>query len=221
MKIVFESQDVVIVHKPAGWLSVPSTMGKKDSRPVVGLQLQQKMGSVYPVHRLDYEVEGLLVFARTSKAQVWLHQYWEQRKVKKVYKARTSLQIFLHWPSQVAGLETASYQVGAQGLWESRIVQGKRRSFIADHGQPSTTQYHLLDQSAEGCTWELQPLTGRRHQLRLELSRRGFPIVGDQLYGSPQTLQGSRIALAATELIFQPGLNLEIPERLKIEWGGL
>jgi len=218
MKIVFESKDVVIVHKPAGWLSVPSTMGRKDSRPVVGLQLQKTLGSIYPVHRLDFEVEGLLVFARNSKAQVWLHQYWEQRKVEKVYQAMTSLQDFSHWPQQVAGLETTPYEVGAKGLWEGRIVQGKRRSFVADHGQPSTTQYHLLDQSQSHCIWKLQPLTGRRHQLRLELSRRGFPIVGDELYGSSQTLEESRIALAATELIFQPGLNLEIPERVEIPW---
>lgn len=218
VKILFQSDDVVIVHKPAGWLSVPSIQGTRDPRPVVGIKLRDDFGSVYPVHRLDFEVEGILLFALHSKAQKLLHKIWEDRSVHKVYQAVTQNQNFDHWPPQVEGLIKDEYQEGQQGQWQSHIVQGKRRSFIAPHGQDSVTEFHLLKRSERGLHWQLSPLTGRRHQLRLELSRRGFPIHGDQLYGSHAKWGEQHIALAATQLKFDKNHNLQLPSEIKIDW---
>lgn len=218
MKILFQSEDVVVVHKPAGWLSVPSIQGKSDPRKVVGLKLREQFGSVYPVHRLDFEVEGILLFALHSKAQVKLHKIWEGKEIRKIYHAKTGLQDVSHWPQNVEGVLTGPIELGASGTWESLIVQGKRRSFVAPHGQSSVTEFELLEQTQKGCVWRLSPVTGRRHQLRLELSRRGFPIWGDKLYGSSIDIGANRIALAATEISFNKDFNLQLPKNIKIEW---
>lgn len=220
MKILFQSSDVVVVHKPAGWLSVPSIQGQKDPRRVVGLELRKTFGSVYPVHRLDFEVEGLLLFALHTKAQTVLHKIWEDRSVKKTYHALTSTQNFSHWPSNVAGLIEEKVSIGDSGIWESLIVQGKRRSFVAPHGQKSQTEFLLLrhNEKTNSLLWKLSPLTGRRHQLRLELSRRGFPILGDKLYGSTVECEKDTIRLAATQLNFDKKFNLNLPDEIKIEW---
>ncbi len=218
MKILFQSRDVVAVHKPSGWLSVPSIQGKKDPRPVAGLSLREQVGSVYPVHRLDFEVEGILLFALHPKAQKILHKIWEEKSVKKIYFAKTSLQSFTHWPEKVAGLVLEEINPGQCGLWESLIVQGKRRSFVAEHGQKSLTQYELQQRSQSGCLWRLSPLTGRRHQLRLELSRHGFPIWGDKLYGSSVEYGMNKIGLVAAEIHFEQNYNLGLPKSISIGW---
>lgn len=219
MKILFQSADVVIVHKPFGWLSVPSIQGQKDPRPVVGLKLRETFGSVYPVHRLDFEVQGVLLFALHTKAQSVLHKIWEDRSVKKIYHAQTGLQDFSHWPQNVVGKLDEDVPVGSSGIWESLIVQGKRRSFVASHGQKSQTEFSVLSENpnTNSRLWRLSPLTGRRHQLRLELSRRGFPILGDELYGSAVKYNLPEIKLAATQLSFEKAFNLDLPNEIKID----
>jgi len=220
MKILFQSDDVVVVHKPAGWLSVPSIQGHSDPRQVVGIELRQTFGSVYPVHRLDFEVEGVLLFALHPKAQSVLHKIWEDRDVKKTYHAITQTQMSSHWPPYVSGLLQDKVNVEDSGVWKSLIVQGKRRSFIGPHGQKSETEFKLLKHNEQAGTllWELSPLTGRRHQLRLELSRRGFPVLGDKLYGSGMECEKDTIRLAATRLNFDKKFNLNLPDEIKIEW---
>ncbi|MFN9066414.1 MAG: pseudouridine synthase family protein, partial [Bdellovibrionales bacterium] len=176
LKSYFNSSDVLIVEKPAGYLSVPSILGKKDSRPVVGLIAQDQWGPLFPVHRLDLEVPGLLVFAKNSKSHKVLQHLWEKKGVKKIYRALSGLQNFSHWPENVFGAEKDFKLTSDSELWKSKIVQGKRRSFVADHGLESLTEYKLLKTSQSLNFWELSPITGRRHQLRLEMSRHGFPI---------------------------------------------
>lgn len=207
MRILFEDQNLISVVKPAGSLSVPSILGKKDPRPVVGLQLQEMLkSSVYPLHRLDLEVSGVLAFAKTPKTQKEILELWENGKVRKTYRALSSHQNFSHWPSHVSGQLSDAL---VENPWISWIVAGKRRSFVASHGQKSMTRWKQLEVGENHIEWELEPVTGRRHQLRLELSRRGFPIWGDQLYGSPVPSPSTGMALVA--------VSLEIPGYKKIE----
>jgi 23S rRNA-/tRNA-specific pseudouridylate synthase len=210
MRILFEDQNLISVFKPAGSLSVPSNMGKKDPRPVVGIQLQEQIQKpIFPLHRLDLEVAGILAFAKTSQVQKEILDLWEQGKVQKTYRALTYHQNFSHWPENVSGALKDSL---TENLWVSWIVAGKKRSFIGSHGQKSITRWKQVETNSEFIQWELEPVTGRRHQLRLELSRRGFPIWGDQLYGSTKTSPEGGIALVA--------VGLEIPgfQKLQLDW---
>ena len=86
--------------------------------------------------------------------------------------------------------------------WQGRIARGKRRSYQSPEGKNSHTRAHYLGLDAEQkfLAWDLQPLTGRPHQLRVDLSRHGFPIVGDTLYGASQPCRAETIALIAYRL---------------------
>ncbi|MBS1983183.1 MAG: RNA pseudouridine synthase, partial [Bdellovibrionales bacterium] len=68
MKIVFENPHFLAADKAPGWLSVPSRLGADDARPCVGRELEKTHGRVWPVHRLDLEVSGLILFARNAEA---------------------------------------------------------------------------------------------------------------------------------------------------------
>ncbi len=205
MKILFQDENLVAVHKPAGWLSVPSSKGKEDLRSVVGIELQTLLKTtLFPLHRLDFEVEGVLAFAKNPLTQKNILEYWEVGKVQKKYHALTSLENFSHWPENVEGRVSDSLN---RNPWTSLLVAGKRRAFVAKHGSKAITKWKIVDQTNEMIHWELEPVTGRRHQLRVELSRRGFPIWGDKLYGSKLTGPDNEIALKAISLKIE-GYNL-------------
>lgn len=216
LRCLFESADVVALEKPAGFLSVPSIKGKADPRPVVGLIAQKKWGSLYPVHRLDLEVAGVLLFARNPQSQKKLHHIWEDGEVQKIYRALSRAQSFEHWPVAIAGADLEFRMVSSEGVWESKIVQGKKRSFVAEHGDLSQTHYKLETQMDDVLQWRLSPLTGRRHQLRLEMSRHGFPLIGDSLYGGDKT--ANEIALVAESLQFTHKRNLQLPDGIELGW---
>ena len=102
-------------------------------------------------------------------------------------------------------------------IWESFLVRGKKRAFEAPYGQKAVTharieakprKWHGFDQISKAknrLDWTLNPKTGRSHQLRYELSKRGFPIYGDKLYESPIELDA--IALHSAELDFTDCAN--------------
>lgn len=216
MKVHFQSQDVLVIEKPAGYLSVPSSLGKSDSRPVVGILAQKEWGPLFPVHRLDFEVAGLLIFAKNSQAQKDLHQIWQlENGITKTYKALSSDQSFDHWPKAVEGAVHNWKLTSQSGQWESLIAEGKKRSFIASYGKKSLTSYNQL----EPFIWDLIPHSGRRHQLRLEMSRHGYPILGDTLYGAQRLSKvENEIALVAYKIEFHKKGNLQLPDHLELGW---
>lgn len=198
MKILFEDSNLVAAHKPPGWLSVPSSKGKADHRSVVGIELQTLIKTtLFPLHRLDFEVEGVIAFAKDAKTQSRILGLWENGKVQKTYRALSLQQDFKHWPEKVEGLIREKPE---KNPWISYLVAGKKRAFVAKHGSKSITNWQIIQDTPAFIEWELEPVTGRRHQLRVELSRRGFPILGDQLYGSQFPGPQDQIALKAVQL---------------------
>lgn len=188
--ILSQTSNWVLLDKPTGWLSVPSRLGRKDERPCVGYWLEEQMGTqVYPVHRLDLEVSGLILFALSDDFHRWGNDLFENHKVAKTYQAITSV--------------PADIPVGIEQRWEGLIVRGKKRSFFAGHGKPSMTLANLERIEGNKALWSLNPQTGRPHQLRLDLSSRGAPICGDQLYGSTVEWTAGGIALRAVQLNFK------------------
>src|SRR5262249_51642927 len=88
LPIVWENDQIIVVDKPAGWLSVPSRLGAADARPWVGGSLQAQLGAkLSPPHRLDEEVSGLLLFARSAAAHRLLCSGFESRSIDKSYVA--------------------------------------------------------------------------------------------------------------------------------------
>lgn len=197
--IILRGERLVAVDKPAAWLSVPSRWGERDARPVVGTWLQASLGQrVWPVHRLDEEATGLLLFALDAEAHAVAGRWFEQRAVAKNYEALTEV--------PASGVPPA----GHVETWRSLLLRGKKRAYESPAGKPSETRARVVGlvefETGGGrepaLAWELEPLTGRPHQLRYELAHHGFPIMGDALYGARREFLPGAIALRCTRLRF-------------------
>lgn len=223
INVVFENEHFIICDKPCGVLTVPERSAGSGRR-VLGLELQSDRGiQIYPVHRLDFVVSGLVIFATNADAHRTANAWFEQRLVRKTYRAWTHAQDFAHIPPQIATPRKAIPPEPGQSLeWRGRIKRGKRRAFESPDGQPSVTLATYLGKvaSTDYLAWDLEPITGRPHQLRLDLSRHGLPIVGDALYGSGVDLGADRIALRAYRLsLVQVDTDgrLGLPEQIVVD----
>jgi 23S rRNA-/tRNA-specific pseudouridylate synthase len=228
IKTIFENNYAIAVWKPAGYLSVPSRLGSHEKRPILGIELREQLKTeIFPIHRLDFEVSGLMLFAKDKDFHREANMWFEKALVHKTYLAITEM------------LTTAEKIPPSQEQrWQSFLVRGKKRTFEAPYGQKSLTLGQITEPSswkefvippelATRTDWRLSPLTGRSHQLRYELSKRGFPVLGDELYGSKIKLLNKKskiiddiIALKAVEINFQNCPNREqfkIPEKISID----
>lgn len=192
--IIFQNKHWLICDKPCGWLSVPSRTGAADPRKVLGLELEKLLGlRIWPVHRLDCEVSGLLLFALNANAHRLANRWFENHDIRKTYEA---------WSHPVAGVVA-----NMQEEWRCLLVRGKKRAFEADYGKEAITLAQATGRiiyNEHDCQrWELMPLTGRSHQLRYELAKHASPIIGDQLYGSKCAFIADGIALRAIRLDFR------------------
>lgn len=218
LQIITETSEWICVNKPACWLSVPSR-DQNEQRPIAGLQLQKRLNvSLFPVHRLDYEVSGLLIFAKNKKMQAVLNAEFEIQTARKFYLALTTEPMNkADFTPAAAAWVTAHPNVETESVveWACKLERGKRRAYETPHGKTAVTQakclgkyehgqwiphsketmdpcqnifphFHDLAHTKLSHAWQLQPLTGRSHQLRYEMFRHGCPILGDVLYGYPQ-----------------------------------
>ncbi|MGE5086678.1 MAG: RluA family pseudouridine synthase [Bacillota bacterium] len=223
IQIVFENPHFVVCDKPHGVLSTPSREGEKDSRSCLGTTLQKQLGlQIYPVHRLDFEVSGLVLYAKNPEAHRKANAWFEKKEVQKNYRALTSAQAFDHIPANVANSrQEISLKPGDVFRWSARVLRGKRRAFESAQGKDSLTLAKFLGlNSDKQLSWDLNPVTGRSHQLRFDLSRHGFPIVGDTLYGSKISWQGAdSIALRSYAIDFSKApqaQELGLPEKIEV-----
>lgn len=200
--IVFENPHVCIVNKPPGYLSVPGRF-KEDKRPCLGRLLEVQLNTrLWPVHRLDFEVSGIIIFAKNPQSHKKISDAFANQKIKKTYSAISQGEV------QMAQ---------NQGEWRCHILRGKKRSYEKPWGDLAITQYQLIEKENNFNRWLLFPLTGRPHQLRYELFRHGSPILGDQLYGSTYEFgKENEIALRAIKIELPPDIcqNCDLPSQV-------
>ncbi|WP_018605976.1 pseudouridine synthase [Uliginosibacterium gangwonense] len=179
---------LVVVDKPAGLLSVPGR--GEDKADCMASRVQAEFPDALIVHRLDMATSGLLILARGAVMHRALSMAFEQRKVHKRYVAR------------VAGiLEAESGEVALPLIcdWPNR----PRQKVDFELGKPSLTRYRVLarDPHTHTSCVELEPVTGRSHQLRVHMQQLGHPILGDDLYAPPEVRDASsRLMLHAEQL---------------------
>lgn len=223
INIVFSNEYFVICDKESGVLSTPSRFEADDKRCCLGTELQKSLNKqIFPVHRLDFEVSGLVMYAKTPEAHRTANAWFEHKQVQKTYRALTKTQDYSHIPANVPNPKV-TLELREQGQkfeWKSRILRGKRRAYESPQGKESLTLAEYLGVNSDGyLMWDLQPVTGRSHQLRFDLSRHGFPILGDKLYGSDVDFGVDRIALRSYKIDFSnaPGASkLELPTDVKV-----
>lgn len=201
--ILFENKDFVLCDKPSGVLSTPSRI--KDERGCLGTELEKQLNiQIFPVHRLDFEVSGLVLYAKNADSHRAANSWFENRQVDKVYRALSFGQNFEHIPANIPNARSPlDLNLQQDFVWKAMMLRGKKRTFESPQGKPSVTEAHYRETLAGGVLrWDLHPVTGRSHQLRFDMSRHGFPILGDVLYGSRVKLSNNTIALRAYQIDF-------------------
>lgn len=201
---VFENESFIVLDKPAGVLTTPSRYEDQDPRRCLGLELQEQLGiQVYPVHRLDFEVSGLVLFAKDAESHKVANAWFEKRTVSKTYRALTHRQGFDHIPAHIKNpRQKMDLQENEELIWKCRLLKGKKRAYEHPEGKECETRAIYKGLEKDFLLWDLMPVTGRSHQLRFDLSRNGFPIVGDDLYGSSLDVKKDEIALRSYKLDF-------------------
>ncbi len=185
--------DLIVFDKPAGLLCVPGRGA--DKQDCLSARAQAAYPDALVVHRLDMATSGLCVLARGAAMQRALSAMFADRKVDKCYEAVVAGH---PQPCGPAGWSIIDLPIAAD--WPNRPLQ-----VIDPHaGKPSQTRWRLIrHEDANTSRLELQPLTGRTHQLRVHMEALGHPILGDALYGGPdERARAPRLLLHARELAF-------------------
>ncbi|MFV1967909.1 MAG: RluA family pseudouridine synthase [Pirellulaceae bacterium] len=196
MKVLYEDNHLFVVSKPAELPTMGVSAGSPSLVSVAKQYIKQKYnkpGNVYlgVVSRLDALVTGVVVLARTSKAAARLNLLFREGEVQKVYWAL------------VEGIPSPRADACADWL---RHVEQKRRVEVCrptDQGaKEARLTYRVLRRRGRRSWLEVELLTGRKHQIRVQLAARGWPVVGDTKYGGRLPFERG-IALHSRSLAFR------------------
>lgn len=188
--ILYRDNDLAVVYKPAGVLSVRAS-GRHQDRNMMGF-VYKICGDAYPVHRLDEDTSGLMIVALTEFGQQRLKAQLEARTVSRRYWALISG----HWTKKKT-IDNVLHRDRGDGL------RGTREK-AADKGQRAITHIQPLQKLSGATMVQCTLETGRTHQIRIHLSEAKHPVLGDTLYGSPRLKERApRLALHAYSLSFE------------------
>ncbi|HEY1835633.1 MAG TPA: RluA family pseudouridine synthase [Candidatus Saccharimonadales bacterium] len=186
LPILYEDDDCVVINKPVGVLS--HSKGAFNPEATVATWLGSRAKNMDSeragiVHRLDRATSGVMICAKTPEALSWLQKQFSQRKVKKTYVAIVAGKLkethaVIDMPIERNPKAPATFRVGA-------------------NGKSAVTEYEVTQVNEHYTMLNLEPQTGRTHQLRVHLKQLGHPIVGDTLYGDEP---GERMFLHALSL---------------------
>jgi len=202
--VVHEDDDLIVVNKAAGILTVPLER-RPDALSVLG-QLENRFRShgrkrVFPVHRIDQNTSGLVVFAKHVSAQRLVKEQFKRRQAKRIYWAL------------VYGIPEPREGVWRDVLvWDEKALIQKQTHPRDPNGQEALSHYAVLETFSEASLIEVTLHTGRRNQIRIQARLRGHTLVGEDRYiygpGSLRPIEFGRQALHARRLaIHHPGDN--------------
>ncbi|MFT2089831.1 RluA family pseudouridine synthase [Paraglaciecola sp. 2405UD69-4] len=189
LDIVYQDDDIVLLNKPSGLLSVPGKAKEHfDS-------LQTRVQLVFPtatvVHRLDMATSGLMLMALNKHAHRHISKQFELRETSKTYHAV----VF-----GIMNNDSGEVNLPLICDWPNRPKQ------MVDHerGKKALTKWRVIERYTDSTRVELSPITGRSHQLRVHMLSLDHPIIGDKLYAHSQALKmAPRLNLHATNLSFR------------------
>ena len=212
--LLHEDNHVIVVAKPSGMLSQGDLGGDLDVLTVVKDLLRvrdAKPGNVYLglVHRLDRPVSGVMVLAKTSKAAGRLSAQFRERTTRKIYLA-----VVEGLPGQDDG-ELKHLLLKDRERRVTRVVRAG-----VDGAREAVLRYRLIEGGADRSLVEVELVTGLPHQIRVQLSAIGHPVVGDVKYGAAPLVRGW-IALHASSIDFEHPVRRErltVKSRVPDHW---
>ena len=196
LTILYEDASLLAVDKPAGMLIHPSRnrLTGTLANLVQGHYAAQGMTAAFhPLTRLDRDTFGIVLIAKSA----YVHALLQEQRPRKLYYART-----FGGPGAEAGIIDAPI---ARKPLPSLLRE------VRTDGKPSLTRYRVLERREESCLLELEPVTGRTHQLRLHCAHMGFPILGDPQYGSAASVAYSQGLGLTTQLLCAKSLEFTHP----------
>lgn len=183
MTILHRDEHLLVVNKPPGLLSQPDHTGDSDVLTLGKERLAGEGGDPFLglVHRLDRPASGVMVLARTSEAARHLSRQFREREVEKRYVVVVE--------GRLRGI----------GTWTDYIAKPGRQPRLVDPDHPdgkrAVLDWQVLASNDEQTLLQVTLQTGRPHQIRLQASSRGYPVVGDERYGASTSPMGRTIAL--------------------------
>jgi 23S rRNA pseudouridine1911/1915/1917 synthase len=199
--ILFEDNHLIAVYKPAALLTQPSPTEEHSLETLVKQWIKksyQKPGNVYlhAIHRLDRDVDGIVLFARTSKALSRLQKQMREQKIERVYQARID-----------GEMEPAS------GLLENTLIHASHHAEVVHPNHPdgktARLEYETIEWKNNTSLLLIRLITGRYHQIRVQLAHVHHPVIGDCKYGGRRD---SKMHLTHVKMIFQHPVTLETIE---------
>ena len=182
LDVVYEDDDLIVVNKPAGLLSVP--LERNPDVPSVYELIEDRYrshGKRRPlvVHRIDQDTSGLVVFAKNEQTQQRLKTQFARREPVRIYLA------LVH-----------GHPEPSSGIWRDRLVWDTRALIQKEtqardpKGTEAVSEYRLIESFRDASLIEVRLRTGRRNQIRIQAQLRGHPLVGEPRYvDSPETLR--------------------------------
>jgi len=185
--IVYEDNHLLLVEKKAGQLTQASGLEEESLETYWKKILKKRDGKpggvfLHAIHRLDRPVSGLVLFAKSKKALVRLNAAMRAGQCRKYYRA------IVHGRFEKK-----------EGLLEHFLRRGDHCAILAEEGdleaKRASLRYHVVDDNDAYSLVDIELITGRYHQIRLQMSAIGHPIVGDSKYGSNSSFNNGAIAL--------------------------
>ena len=210
--VLYEDAQCLVINKPAG-LATQGGNGVKESVDALILAASEGDDRLRLVHRLDKDTSGVMLIAKGRKAAAHLTKAFASKEVQKIYWA-----LVIGAPQPYEGIIDAPIEkLGAV-----------EKMFVSDDGQRAVTEYETLETLAGKLSWvEMQPITGRTHQLRVHMAAIHHPIYGDGKYGGREAfIDGmdlpNQLHLHARRIVMH-GLDISapLPPHMKQSWKSL
>jgi 23S rRNA pseudouridine1911/1915/1917 synthase len=199
LPIVHEDSAIVVLNKPAGLLAVPLER-RGEARSVYedlkDYLARRRKPRPFVVHRIDRDTSGLVLFAKTARAQHYLKDQFRRHSAERIYLA-----VVYGRPSPSAGTWHDHL------VWDDRALIQKETHPRDPRGKEAISHYRVVERFAEASLIEVTLVTGRRNQIRLQARLRGHTLVGEQRYtfgpDALRTIRFPRQALHAHRLAFR------------------
>ncbi|KZE29606.1 pseudouridine synthase [Crenobacter luteus] len=181
LPILYEDDQLIAIHKPTDLLVHRTVLDKHERRFALQMLREQIGQRVYPAHRLDKGTSGVLLFGKSRDAGRELSWRFERQEVDKTYLA-----VVRGWPADAGEIDHALTRRVDDLEWLGETVSAEPQAAVTRYKTLATVELPVaVDRYPQSryALVELEPLTGRRHQLRRHLKHISHPIIGDATYG--------------------------------------